>query len=173
MIGIVLVGLMILSTGGYAIMNNESESSSTFIKYNGIKFYNNGGYWQFTYNNQQFITEYNPNQISEINAPVSKKITSYSNKVLYFVTESGEPNNEVYRNLYGVIKKWNGACLSEDCKLNLPVKSCDTDEIIIIKEPLANETEGIIQDKNCIFIRANSNNQTKYIDAFLFKIIGI
>ena len=173
LIGIILVGLIVLSTGGYAIMNNESGGTS-FIKYNDIKFYNQNGYWIFNYDGQQFSTEYNHEQTKNIVFRISANLAKYNKKVLYFVTESGQPNNEIYKNLYVFIKKYNMACLdNQTCNGDFPIKNCSTDNIIIVKIPSKNETEGIFQDQNCIFIRAYENNQTKFADAFLFNILGI
>lgn len=173
-IGIILVGLMLLSTGGYAIMSNEGSSSSGFIKYKGIKFYNDGGYWKFIYNNNQFITQYNPKETENISVNTNIDLSKYSNSIVYFVTETGEPNNEIYRNIAAFILKQNGACLNGiNCSANVPVKDCGNDNIIIVKEPLENEKEEVIQDRNCVFIKANYENQTKFADAFLFKLLGI
>ncbi|MBS3078757.1 hypothetical protein J4218_01420 [Candidatus Pacearchaeota archaeon] len=174
-IGIILVGLMILSTGGYAIMNNEGNSgSSGSVEYKGVKFIRDGIYWKFILQNQEFATEYNAQELENITVPIKTKLTDYNEKVLYFVTESGEPNNEIYRNVYPFILKQNGACLeNSECKNDLPTKSCSNENIIIIKEPLNNESEGISQDRNCVFIRAYYNNQTKFADAFLFKLLNV
>jgi len=173
LIGIVMVGLMVLSTGGYAIMNNESSSGNSFIKYNNVKFYSQDGYWVFNYNNQQFSTQYNPEETKNITVQTSVNLAKYSQAVVYFDTESGQPNNEIYRNIYPFILKTNGACLeNETCSGNYPIKDC-SNNIIIIKEPSKNETERIYQEQNCIFIKAYEANQTKFADAFLFKLLGI
>jgi hypothetical protein len=42
-----------------------------------------------------------------------------------------------------------------------------------IKEPGNNSMENIYQNQNCVFITAYYSNQTKYTDAFLFKILKI
>ncbi len=172
LIGIVMVGLMVLSTGGYAIMNNESNGNN-FIKYNGIKFYNQNGYWLFIHNNQQFSTQYTPKDTEKISVPINFGLAKYNQAVVYFDTESGQPNNEIYKNIYPFILKTNMACLdNQTCNGDFPIKDC-SNNIIIIREPSKNETERIYQEQNCIFIKAYENNQTKFADGFLFKLLGI
>ena len=62
--------------------------------------------------------------------------------------------------------------MSEDCDKDLPIKNCSEDNVIVIKEP-EKENENIHQEEKCVYITASFENQTKYADAFLFKILGI
>jgi len=173
-IGIVLVGLMLLSTGGYAIMNNDSGAkSSSDINYDGTKFYKEGDSWAFSYNGASFITINNPNDVEKIRVNISKVISDYSNKPIYFVTESGRIDEELGRNLYSVAQRELGACIDPNCGKDLPIKECSKDNIFIIRKPLNNESEMIYQQENCIFIVAENDNQTKFVDAVLFKLIRI
>jgi hypothetical protein len=50
--------------------------------------------------------------------------------------------------------------------------------MIIFKEISNNETENNVtetmyQEENCVFIFARYENQSKYADKFLFKLLGI
>ena len=75
----------------------------------------------------------------------------------------------IIKNLGGIIERTQYACI-EECKEEWPVKSCETNRIIIINE--ANETL-IKQEKNCIFIYAEKDEILRASDAFIFKIFGI
>ena len=172
-IGIILVGLMLISTAGYAINNEETNSVTGQIDYKGITFVRNGDYWNFNFQNQNFITQYNPEETKDINVFVQSSLKDYANKPLYFVTESGQQEAELATNLKNSVLRIQNACISEkDCLNNLPIKNCSVDNVIIVREAI-NETESVYQDKKCVFITAEYSNLTKYDDAFLFKILEI
>lgn len=172
-IGIILVGLMILSTAGYAINNEGQTTTSSQVKYKGITFVKSSDYWDFSFNGQNFITRYNPEEVKDINVFTQLTLNSYAGKPLYLVTESGQPEIELTTNLKNSVLRIQNACISEkNCENNLPVKNCSIDNVIVIKE-IINATESIYQDKNCVFITAEYSNLTRYEDAFLFKILGI
>jgi len=176
LIGIIMVGLMIFGTAGYAFSSKEGTSTgpSTTILYNGINFVRSGDYWRFNSGGNEFITKYNANETKELNVNMNRLIKDYQSKPLYFVTESGEPNNEIEANMGSFVLRIRGACLpNQECNGNLPVKNCSIDNIIIIKEPVNQTDENIYQNENCIFITAYYSNQTKFADAFLFNILKI
>jgi len=173
-IGIILIGLMFFSVLGYALGGKEEESLEK-VEYNKVEFLqDNSGYWNFEVNNKNFLTKYNPEETKDISFISYFNLNSYSGKVLYFDSEFQEPNLEIARNLNEFILRVQNACKSEeDCKENYPIKNCSRDNIIIIKEINEGEKENIYQEDNCVFITASLGNQTKYADAFLFKVLGI
>jgi len=172
-IGLILVGLMVLSTAGYAINNESDKTTVSQIDYKGVTFVRNGDYWNSNFKGQNFITQYNPEEVKDINVFTKMYLTDYSGKPLYFVTESGQAEMELAVNLKTSVLRIQNACISEkNCENNLPIKNCSIDNIIVIKEAI-NETESIYQDKKCVFITAEYSNMTKYEDAFLFKVLEI
>lgn len=175
LVGIVLIVLMVLSTAGYALTNYEKTGTVKEVDYNGIRFIKESDYWVFNLNGYEFQTKYNPEEVKNISVSSKTVIDNYKNKPLYFVTETTQPDFEIYRNLNGrFILRSQNACLSDkDCIGDFPIKSCSEDNIIIIKEPSENQTERIYQNGNCVFITASYANQAMYSDAFLFKILGI
>jgi hypothetical protein len=174
-IGIILIGLMTLSTAGYAITSNSDNKDSKPVEYNGVTFTRSSDYWSFNSNGYDFLTKYNPEETKDIQISNKILLEDYKNKPLYFATLSGVPDIEIARNLNERIAlRIQSACISENnCTQDLPLKDCSLDNIIVIKEPLTNQSEMIYQDEKCIFIRANELNQTKYADAFLFNLLGI
>ncbi len=173
-IGMILIGLMLLSTAGYAFINDE-ETTSEKIEYHGIEFQkDNSGYWNFNMQGQNFMTFYNPQETESINFFSQSSLQNYADKPLYFESEFIEPNTEISRNLNSFVLRFNKACLSNNCSDNSPVKNCSLDNVIIIKDlDENNKLENIYQQENCVFITASAENQTRYADIFLFRILGI
>jgi len=169
-IGIVLIGILIFGTIGYAFRNEENNNLDK-IEYKNIEFIKENEYWNFNIQGYSFITKYNPEEIQNISFFSSLSINDYINKPLYLVSNYEEPNFEISRNLNSFVLRMQKACL-EDCAGDFPIKNCSEDNIIIIKEP-EKENEKIYQEENCIFIIADLENQTKYADVVLFKILGI
>lgn len=172
-VGLMLIGLMIFSTLGFAFSNNITTNNSQKVKYNSIEFTQESGYWTFYLDDLQFATLYNPEEIKYISFNSFSKIQDYTGKPLYFVGEDGEHFSEIERNLANrFVSRINEACINnKECKGDFPVKDCSIDNIIIFKE--AEDKEEIYQEDKCIFIISKGDNQGKYADAFLFKILGI
>lgn len=173
-IGIILIGIMVLGTAGYAFSDKENTSSEK-IEYNNIEFVKNNDYWNFNLNGNNFITKYNPKETENISFLSYSSINNYANKPLYLISDFNEPNYEISRNLNPFVLRIQNACISEDnCAENFPIKNCSEDNVIIIKELKTEDVkENIYQQENCIFITASPENQTRYVDAFLFKTLGI
>ena len=173
-IGIVLIGLMLFSTLGYALGGKDAEDSSKAIEYNGIKFIKNSDYWTFNYDDKTFNTLYNPEELKDISVPIQLSINSYNQESLYIVGEITEPAIEIIRNLNPFILRINNACLpNANCTNDAPIKNPTEDNIIIIQEPVGNQKESIYQQEKAIFITASFEDQTRYADALLFKLLGI
>ncbi|MDO8528645.1 MAG: hypothetical protein Q7S06_02010 [Nanoarchaeota archaeon] len=169
-IGGILVGIMILSTVGYAV-NRESPSGAKKITYKGIEFVQQNGYWFATIGGVQFAFKYNPQETEEINGFATIRINDYSGKPLYISSDNLDAENELYQNLDSIILRRQSACLQGQTCSNkdYPVKTCD-DNFIIIKE--AGNTS-ISQEKNCVFIEGKKEDSVKLIDKFLYKTLGI
>jgi len=171
-VGTILIGLMLFSTIGYALNSDKTGSTIKKTTYNGIDFLRDGEYWQFSYNGQDFVTRYSPEEVKYIKVPINLKLNDYSGKPLYFVSDT-QLDLEIARNLNTNVLRVQNACIEEKkCKEGLPLKDCSLDNIIIFEET-QNETGSIYQNQKCVFITANYLNQTQYSDAFLFKILGI
>jgi hypothetical protein len=61
--------------------------------------------------------------------------------------------------------------LTLNCSIDAPTKSCLQDNIFILEETL--DDEQIYQEDNCVFIKTSYENQTKYADVILYKILDI
>lgn len=173
-IGLILILLMVLSTAGYALTGGEREKNNQKkIDYKGVSFIQESEYWSFNLEGYSFITLYNPQETEDIFFLDTLGLQDYSNKPLYFVGK-GEAVYELSRNLNQFVLRMQEACLAnENCSVDLPVKDCSTDNVIVIKEPLKNENNRILKEDNCVYIISSLENQTRYADAFLFKALGL
>ena len=165
-IGVILVGLMLLSTAGYALFSGE-KSQENKIKYNDITFYKTLSGWTTILNGNQHDFQYLPGEAGSINLQ-GISISNYYNKPVFLVSDYQDANYELARNLQRYTERINRACLTaENCSEDLPIKTCN-DTVIEIRE--ANVTSFLAED-NCVFIA--SDNPVKAVDAFLYKILGI
>ena len=173
-VGVILVTVMLASILGFSFVGENNSSANKKIKYNGIEFEEQNGFWFANIGNSQFSFRYNPEQIKEIslNAP-NINLNSYSGKPVYIYSNNTEAGAEIYRNLNYFAQRIQPACPSEmekkECDENWPVKTCD-DNFIIISEDKNSE---ITKKDNCVFIKGQTESLTKLTDKFLFKIIGI
>jgi len=168
-IGIVLIGLMILSTAGYAFSPKE-KNNENHIVYNGYEFnLASNGLWYTNIGDTELITTYNPKDVEDIYVP-ALSINQYYNAIVYFDSTNREIEGEIARNLNAYVSRVQYACLDEnDCKSDVPIKNC-TENIIIIRE---SENDAIYQNDNCVKIRYTTNSSLKLADAFLFQVFGI
>lgn len=170
-VGIFLIGIMLFSTLGYAAYEwGRGGNSGTTLNYNGLKFNLENGYWTTTINSVPFTFLYQPTKIEKRSWDV-KGIEYYSSLPLYFSSDSGEAQQEIVRNFYGIVTKTQEACLSgEKCNNEkLPIKSCN-DNFILIRE--SNVTE-IRQNDSCVFITGSYENLTMLADEFLYHATKI
>ncbi len=181
--GIVMVLLMIISPAAYGLFyNNDSSNGNTqdnnIVNYNNVKFTkDSNGYWQFSAGGGNFLTRYNPEELNKTKSSLMLTLSSYKDQVLSFEwNETQDGVFEIRRNFEGnaipkrVVPR---VCLTQNCSLDIPTKSCSEDKVISFRVPVEGEKERIYKEDNCVFIIVNETNQVKFADAFLFNIIGI
>jgi len=166
LISSILVVIMVLSTLGYAFYNSSTEK----IKYNGIKFYYQEGFWNFKINEIEFSTSYNPKETENISIEVTKTLNDYNGKPLYFSYDSDYDSiQEIARNIGRFVLRIQEVCLdNENCEEDIPIKNC-SDNIIIIRE---GEENVVREEDKCVYI-IYKENPILTSDAFIFKILGI
>jgi hypothetical protein len=183
-LGIILVGVMLLSVLGYGFQREENSTGNNqnnLVKYNGFEFTNNGiGYWTLNLGNFQFIFKNNPNNVTSISSKVNL-LDQYSGKPLYIQASNQEASYEISRNLNPVALRIQNACLDktniteirdiqlDPCDESLPIKTC-SDNFVIIQE---RNISDIKQVGNCVFIMAHKEDILKNSDEFLFKVLGV
>tara|TARA_Y100000310_G_scaffold282567_1_gene303899 strand:+ start:954 stop:1535 length:582 start_codon:yes stop_codon:yes gene_type:complete len=171
-LGVILIGLLVLSTVGYSLSGNLTGEGKE--EFNGFEFEKNGVYWVLNLQEQQFFFQNLPQEVSDVSVFGFYNLNSYFDKVLYFVNfrESNGAGQEILNNLDRYVLRWQEACLNSsvntsDCG-ELPVKSCENN--LIIFEKSVNNITSIRQEDNCVYI---SGDFVKGSDAFLYKLLGI
>jgi hypothetical protein len=160
---------MVLSSLGYSLQSGNGGNGTTKIKYNGYDFVITDGFWTTDTGSLKLSLMYSPREMENISASV-KPLSNYYNKPLYIYSEDSSAEQEVTRNIGGVVQRIQRACIkNEPCEGNSPIKSCE-DNIIIIKRD--GKTE-IKQDNNCVYIHGTEENIVKNADLFLLKTMGI
>lgn len=172
-IGIILIGVMLLSILGYSFQSQSTtESETDIVVYNGFEFIEQSSFWFVNTGEFQFLFKYNPTEVENTKRGLNK-LSNYNAKVLYISSDCSDARLEIYRNLFyknNIILRMQSACLEgEECEGDLPVKNCEDNFIIITNK----ENERILQEDNCVFIEGAQENLTRLTDEFLFEIIGI
>src|SRR3989344_9104860 len=66
-IGIILIGVMVISSLGFALTSKQDKNNPDNLNYNGIDFIrDNSGYWLFSIQGTGFATTYNPDETKDI-----------------------------------------------------------------------------------------------------------
>jgi hypothetical protein len=193
-IGVVLILIMLFSTIGFAFSFGITGNAVQEIEYNGVEFFQdpNTGFWGFNVDGRDYFTIYNPEDVQNISFVNFKQIGDYADKPVYFIGDAGDGFAELYRALSGDVQRVGGACLDENCEEDYPIKNCSVDNIIIVEEVVedrlgdGNESvndividkyvdieEGISTNVNCVYIKAKPENLVRYIDAYIFDLLGV
>lgn len=172
-VGLVLIGLMLLSTLGYAFYNDDSDSSegSEKINFGGVDFYEINGMWTFSDGSKNYYFTYNPEEVSDVEVNGSFDANLYLDSVIYIVglerEGASEASTEILGNLQGIYLRSQGACIEGgECSEDWPVKDC-SDNLIIFEE--GNETR-VYENESCVYI---SGDVIKGADAFIYELFGI
>lgn len=168
-IGLILVGIMVISSAGYAFFGTDKTSAEK-IQYNNIEFsLQDDNLWHAKIQDYEFSAFYNPKDTENISGIVTLKLGNYYNKPLFFSYDSDrQAVEEISRNIASFTQRVQYVCLDE-CKEDFPVKNC-TDNIIIIKDL---NISLIKQEDNCVYILADRDNILRASDAFVYKILGV
>jgi hypothetical protein len=167
-IGVILVGLMVLSTAGYAILSNpETKSGSEKTSYNGFTFVKNSGFWLTEVNGRTFIFQSLPQELENLTISGTFNLQDYSGKPLYIVNLNPSASI-IIQNMRNDLERYQEACFEKiNCtNKELPIKTCKDNLIIFLPE----ENKGVYKQENCVFITGNINNGA---DAFIYKLAGI
>lgn len=178
LVGIVMIGLLVVSTLGYSLMSSEGDGSS-MVNEGGVDFFKENGIWKIIVDDEVFGFQNLPSEVSDVDVNVSLDLSVYVGKPLYFVSPN-EGASEVLNNIGRYVLRYQESCLRQgsgesdelgnltegDCEGDFPVKDCESNLIVFVE---GNSTM-VYQDGNCIFIVGDS---VKGVDAFLYKVLGI
>ena len=170
-VGIVLVGLLVLSTLGYSLLSGDRDEKSK-QKYGGFEFVKQNNYWTLTIEGKEFYFQYLPQEVDNVSVLGFYNLQNYANKVLYLINLDSSAGQEILNNLGIYVLRAQEACLEEaNCSEDLPIKNCTDNLIIFEQEQIStdNKTQ-VYQDANCVYI---SGDYVRGADAFLYRIFGI
>jgi len=170
-IAFVFIGLMVLSTAGFALFSGNGITGTDSKKYNGVEFsLNENGYWEFQIQNQVFQTSYTPEETGDIESDLIS-ISEINGKPLYFVNPESSSLNEIVYNIGRYASRYQEVCL-KDLNCTNPdniVKTCD-DNVIIFSE---SDENSVKRDNNCIFLNFSPGNEVLVGNRLIFKSLGV
>ncbi len=161
-LGLSLILLMILSTMGYSIVNNNQTSREISVEIEGLKFINVNDGWTLRVQNREFYFSSLPNETAKTEENIS--LEDYIGKTLYFVNYNFAYEKLLF-NIGSFVERYQEACLEGlNCSnTDLPTKTCE-DNVIIFDET----SDGLRKEKNCVYIGKNIDEN---IDVLSYKIL--
>ena len=179
-IGVLLIGLMVLSTAGFALMNTTHSGGSgqnydyETREYNGIEFIRQDSFWATQINGKTYAFVYLHDEIEDVDIAITNTLTDYLNSPLYIVNGNGTREIIAFNMLPEFALRVNDACLDEaTCESDeYPIKSCLHDNIIVFKDddPESTRVTRVYQENNCIIIEGD---KAKGADKFLQHILSV
>lgn len=168
-VSLVLAGIMLLSTLGYAFFQTEKQEYKK-LEYKNTEFIlGEDSLWHWNTDKYSLSSAYTPNDVENISAPYLD-LLNYNRAILYFSHDSDrQAVSEISRNMMQIVERMQFACIG-NCSEDYPAKDCNNDNIISIKEG----GESLIKRENkCIFITAKQGEVLKAVDAFIFSLFGL
>lgn len=159
-VGLILLGLMVLSTVGYAFSARQtaqpvSPSSSTGQTPDGL--------WQVTVDGHIFTFQYDPNELKNITDTTSVTRDTYRNKQVYI-----DSTNPAITNTLGSFLSVYAARVQEGCngpcERDIPEKNCTSDIIVVWRDMPTNR---IRQEEQCVIIEGD----LRTVQAFLYHLL--
>ena len=160
-ISILLLGIMLMSTLGFAFIYNTGSSSQT----NSSIAQNVGNSWAVNYGSTQLLFSNPPTVVNETKADLLISMNQYYNKPLYIDTSSDSVYSEISSTLGLYSERVQHGCYSSCENSNYPQKTC-SDNIIIYNPNITNH---IYQNNSCVFI----SGDMRAVDAFLYKVFNL
>ena len=170
-IAVIFIGLMVLSTAGFALFSGNGITEKSSKKYNDVEFKtNDNGYWEFKIQGQSFQTSFTPEETESISADAIS-ISELSGKPIYFVNSDPASANEILYNIGRYATRYQDVCLKDLNCTNSDniVKTCD-DNLIVFKE---SDEDSVKRDNNCLFINYSPGNEVLVGNRLIFKALGV
>ncbi len=164
-VGIILVGLLVISTAGYSLMSSDEDDGGSVSEF-GVDFSRSNSMWVADIGGGVFWFQNLPSEVLDIDVNISISFDDYANQPLYFVNPN-EGASEILSNLGNYVLRYQEACLvNSSCDGNLPSKGCDNNLIIFE----SGNDSMVYQNESCIFIVGDAVRAT---DAFLYNVLGV
>lgn len=162
-IGLLLLGVMVLSTIGYAITTSQRETDNgTPTNSQGLQQLDNG-MWQVNHNGRILYFQNSPESLKNISISTSATLSLYAGKMLYIDSTNTAITSALASALSPYALRVQEGCYGT-CERDLPEKNC-TDNLIVWRDDPQNK---ISQTENCVFI----DGDMRAIEAFLYRLLG-
>lgn len=181
---VLIAFLMITSVFGIFVYNNDSNKKTkdtNNLNYNGHTFYNVGGKWALTYNNQYIYFDFNPKQLEDITLDKTLKIPASGEKIYIAQDYSRDRSNQDFlvRHLAGVLTLIGArpvlSCIDEaDCP-DIPLVDCNSGKNVIDFR-IVNNTglkTRVYKEDSCSVFRGDSDGVLKAVNKYEYFILGI
>jgi len=162
-ISIILLGIMLFSTIGFAFVYYESDSSTN--GQTNSKVQNLGDRWTADYNGQQLMFSSSPESVNATKLFFLIDLSQYYGKTLYIDSESEPIYNEIAANIGPYTQRVQYACY-DDCDNSPYVQKNCSDNLIVYRQKNENK---VYQNNTCLFIEGD----IRAVDAFLYRIFGL
>ncbi len=157
-IGLFLLGIMVLSTAGYALLSFTSTEQPPSDPSSADAF----GRFPLSTNGQTIYFTYQQKDVNNISININTTLGDYRGNTLYVSSENQGILYELSSTIGRFVSKLQEACYGQ-CEKNLPEKNC-SQPFIVMKE--SEEIFQVTQENQCIFVQGD----LKSLDAFLYKI---
>ena len=194
-IGIVMIGLLVLSTLGFSLVFGGGGASgqdafANQVTEEGITFTQGVQGWSAAIEGGIFYFSNLPSEVKETPIEGELDFNRFRGSVVYFVGDNPAIQQSLI-NFQGRISRTQEACLEGfDCENNIPTKSCDSSNLIIYGQgnkgqgneseqayfvndyfPNANPNEtSVYAEGSCVFLTGDALKAT---DAFMYKSLKV
>ena len=161
--GIIIIGLLLLGTVGFAISGTGIGKPKE--QEEGLQY--DGQYWTyFISGNPRYKFTYGLNDIDFTNLQTSKTLVDITSRNLFIASNDVSSLQELALNLGNHAARVSEACYGP-CSRDIPELTCEADGMFVVVRP--SNTPSITEEDNCVFI----NGDLKQVDAFLYEILGL
>lgn len=158
-IGIVMIGLIVLSTLGFAVSNFSGSTSSNTNQ----DVYFDGSNWIYSVGSTEYKFKNSVDEVSDVVLNFNKNLGDYAGQELYVDSLDSASLIDISQTLGRFSGRLQEACYG-NCERDLPERDCSVN-LIVVKE---SSVKRVYQEDNCIFIEGGIEST----DAFLFRILG-
>jgi hypothetical protein len=186
-IGLVILFLMVFSTLGYAIVQNNNPQTEG-EKYGNYTFVRGASGWETTlklFGNKVLSTSYLPREVLEVNSsPVD--LFYFQDKIVYITVRNQQDvqtSVDLSKNLGSIFSRIQYACNYDEenstfcIEANLPLKNCEdagSNIVILIDSKNFNSTVPSYTFKDsCLTIKGEGSGIMKAADNFIFRLFRI
>lgn len=164
-LGIIIIGMLLLSTAGYALLSGGISEPGTGIENEDGLVYN-GQYWIYSEAGKSAYFLYPKSEVVNITTSFGATLLNFRGASVFVDAPSDAVKTLVSLNLAPYVGQLAEACYGS-CDRDLPERTCTDNGILLVWN--ASEETSVRQQDSCIFL----NGDVRTVDAFFYKLFGI